>query len=126
MSAWNTPLGSEGDGRTGSRNHGDQVLETSTGSICDERFKAVGEVIRQAFSAEKRYVDRLRGGPISDTGSVPAGNINAWFAVGRESRRGFREFVETFPAEEWEVMNAFAVRDGGGGDDGGGAPGILK
>ena len=86
---------------------GDQVLETSTGPNCDERFKAIGEVIRHVFSAEKRYVDRLKDRPLSDTGSLPADNLKALFAFGRESRRGLREFVETFPAEQWDVLKEF-------------------
>ena len=93
--------------RDGLGKQGDQVLETSTGASCDERFKATGEVIRHVFGAEKRYVDRLSDRPLSDTGSLPADNLKALFALGRESRRALREFAETFTAEQGEVMKEF-------------------
>jgi uncharacterized damage-inducible protein DinB len=38
---------------------------------------------------------------------VPADNLKALSALGRESPRGLREFVETFAAEHWDVMKEF-------------------
>ena len=54
--------------------HGDQVLAISAGPHGDGRLQTVGELVRHIFSAEKRYVDRLSGRPITDTSSLPTGD----------------------------------------------------
>ena len=85
------------------RQHGDDVLKISAGPHGDGRFESVGDLIRHIFSAEKRYIDRLSGRPLTDTACVPNDNIEALFNFGRESRKGLQEFAETFPAEHWDV-----------------------
>jgi uncharacterized damage-inducible protein DinB len=86
---------------------GDEVLKTSTGPHGDGRFPTVGEVVRHMFSAETRYVDRLSDRPLTDTGSIPADNIEALFAFGRQSRKGLRNLIETFPAAGWDTLNEY-------------------
>ncbi len=85
------------------RERGDQVLQISAGPHGDGRFQCVGDLVRHIFSAEKRYVDRLSGRPLTDTASIPNNNIEALFQFGRQSRKDLKEFVETFPAHEWDV-----------------------
>ena len=84
------------------RQQGDQVLKVSAGAHGD-RFETVGDLVKHIFSAEKRYVERLAGRPMTDTASVPNDNIEALFQFGRESRKGLSEFVEAFPADKWDV-----------------------
>jgi uncharacterized damage-inducible protein DinB len=91
------------------RRHGDQVLKISAGPHGDGRFQTVGELMRHIFSAEKRYVDRLTGRPLTDTASIPTDNIEALFQFGRQSRKGLQELVETFPAEEWDIPNYYKI-----------------
>lgn len=91
------------------RRHGDQVLKISAGPHGDGRFQTVGELMRHIFSAEKRYVDRLTGRPLTDTASIPTDNIEALFQLGRQSRKGLQELVETFPAEEWDIPNDYKI-----------------
>jgi uncharacterized damage-inducible protein DinB len=55
------------------------------------------------FSAEKRYIDRLSGRALTDTASVPNDHIEALFQFSQQSRKDLREFVERFPAQEWDV-----------------------
>ncbi len=82
---------------------GDQILKTSVGPHGDGRFQTVGEVIRHVFGAEKRYVERLSDRPLTDPTSVPAGDLEALFAFGQQSRKGLEELLETFPAQAWDV-----------------------
>ena len=80
------------------REHGDQVLKISAGPHGDGRFESVGELVRHIFSAEKRYVERLSGRPLTDTATIPKDNIEAIFQFGQQSRKELRELVATFPA----------------------------
>lgn len=81
---------------------GEHVLKVSAGPHGDGRFSMVGDVIRHIFAAEKRYIDWLSGRPLTDPASIPNDNIDALFQFGEQSRKAFKEFVEVFPAEEWE------------------------
>jgi uncharacterized damage-inducible protein DinB len=85
------------------RLQGNEVLMLSLGPNGDGRFGTIGEVVRHIFSAEKRYVDRLSGRPITDTSSLPADNLEVLFQFGEQSRRDLKDFVATFPAEQWDV-----------------------
>jgi uncharacterized damage-inducible protein DinB len=80
--------------------HGDEVLKISAGPHGDGRFTTVGELMRHMFSAEKRYIDRLSGRPLTDTASIPNDDIEAVFQFGEQSRKELKEFVETFPAQD--------------------------
>jgi uncharacterized damage-inducible protein DinB len=85
------------------RQHGAEVLKISAGPNGDGRFKSVGDLMKHMFSAEKRYIDRLSGRPLSDPASIPSDDVEALFRFGQQSRQDLREFVETFPAEKWDV-----------------------
>jgi uncharacterized damage-inducible protein DinB len=94
------------------RQHGEQVLKTSAGPHGDGRFGTVGELVRHIFSAEKRYVDRLSGRPITDTASIPNDNIEALFQFSRQSRKDLRQLLETFPAQEWDAQQEIKFPSG--------------
>jgi len=91
------------------RQQGDAVLRTSIGPHGDGRFSTVGELMRHIFSAERRYIERLMGRPLTDTSSVPADNLEALFQFGEESRSELRKFVEEFPVEKWDVPFEFKL-----------------
>lgn len=91
------------------RQHGEQVLKISAGPHGDGRFETVGELVRHIFSAEKRYVERLSGRPLTDTASVPIDNVGALFQFGRQSRKDLRELVGTYPAQEWDAPQDFKI-----------------
>jgi uncharacterized damage-inducible protein DinB len=89
------------------RQHGDHVLRISAGPHGDGRFETVGDLVRHIFSAEKRYIDRLSNRPITDVASIPNGSVEALFEFGQQSRNDLREFMEKFPAPDWEVSQDF-------------------
>jgi uncharacterized damage-inducible protein DinB len=85
------------------REHGPATLAVELGPNNAGRIRNVGELVRHIFSAEKRYVERCRQMPLSDTASVPANDVEALFAFGVESRAALRELLETFPDTEWDA-----------------------
>ena len=91
------------------RQHGADALRISAGPHGDGRFQAVGELVRHIFSAEKRYVDRLSGRPLTDPASIPIGDDEALFQFGRQSRSDLREFVLTFPSQGWDTPQDFTI-----------------
>jgi uncharacterized damage-inducible protein DinB len=91
------------------RTHGDEPLKIGAGPHGDGRFGTVGDVIKHIFSAEKRYVERLSGRPLSETASLPADKFEALFQLGEESRRGLKTFLETYPAQDWDVPQEFRL-----------------
>ena len=91
------------------REHGDRVLVTSTGANSDARFETVGDLVRHIFSAEKRYVERLSDKPLTDTASIPTENIEALFDFGQQSRKALREFIDTLPAQQWDVPRDYVM-----------------
>jgi uncharacterized damage-inducible protein DinB len=87
--------------------HGEQALTVSAGPHGDGRFAAVGELIRHVFCAEKRYIEKLSDRPLTDPASIAADDVEALFQFSRESRRGLREFMETFPDEKWDESSEY-------------------
>jgi uncharacterized damage-inducible protein DinB len=81
---------------------GDKALNTSMGGNGDGRFSTVTDIVRHIFSAERRYVDRLSGRPITDPATIPA-EFPAVFAFGRQSRTDLRELVATFLVDRWDT-----------------------
>jgi len=65
--------------------------------------------VRHIFSAEKRYVERLSGRRLSDPASIPSDNVEALFEFSQTSRKQLRKFIETFPAQEWDVPQDFKL-----------------
>ena len=91
------------------RAHGDLALKASTGPHSDGRMQSIGEVVRHIFSAERRYIDRLSGRAITETGSIPTDDVEALFQFGRSSRKHLAEFIEQLPAAQWDQMKEFPL-----------------
>ena len=80
-----------------------QAFLIRTGPNGDGRLNTVGEIVRHILSAELRYPQRLRGEPMTETGNVTADDVEAVFALGRQSRAAFREFLTAFPVGKWDT-----------------------
>jgi uncharacterized damage-inducible protein DinB len=89
--------------------NGDGPLKISAGPHGDGRFQTVGDVIKHIFSAEKRYVERLSGRPLPDTSAWPSDHAASLFEIGAETRQGLKKFVDTFPADQWDVPQEFTL-----------------
>lgn len=86
------------------REHGPAALAVDLGPNGDGRINTIGELVRHIFSAEKRYVERIQGTPLTDTAALPADDVEALFALGRESREALRELLASFPTGRWDVQ----------------------
>lgn len=91
------------------RKHAEQVLKISAGPHGDGRFQTLGDLVRHIFSAEKRYVDRLSGRPLTDPSSIPNDNLEALFHFGQQSRRDLEQLIGDFPAQEWDAVKEFKI-----------------
>jgi uncharacterized damage-inducible protein DinB len=89
--------------RTWFREQGPAALAVDLGPNRDGRVNTIGELVRHIFSAEQRYVDRIRGVPLTDTAAVRADDVGALFTFGEQSRESLRSLLATFPAEQWDV-----------------------
>ena len=85
------------------------ALKLTVGPHGDGRFTTVGDVVKHVFSAEKRYVERLNGQPLSDFAGVPSDDANALFAVGEASRQDLEYLVDSLPKASWEIPHEFKI-----------------
>jgi uncharacterized damage-inducible protein DinB len=85
------------------REYGDAPLNLSAGPNGDGRFTSVADLIKHIFFAEKRYVERLTGQPLSDPNAIPIASAAGLFEFGDNSRAELRAFIESFPDEKWQV-----------------------
>jgi uncharacterized damage-inducible protein DinB len=88
---------------------GDQVLQISAGPNGDGRLNNVGDIIKHIFLAERRYIERLNGSPLTDMASVRNDSIEFLFDLGRQTRSELKHLIETFPAAEWDVEREFQI-----------------
>ena len=85
------------------------MLKISAGQNGDGRFESVGDLVRHIFSAEKRYVDRVTGRPLTDAASLPNDDIESLFQFGEQSRKGLTELLQTLPEKNWDVPVEFKL-----------------
>jgi uncharacterized damage-inducible protein DinB len=92
---------------------GARLLEINAGPHGDGRFQAVGELVKHIFSAEKRYVERLSGRPLTDTDAIAVDDPEALIQFGQQSRRDLEDLIKSFPAQEWDVPREFKIMEHG-------------
>lgn len=85
------------------REQGPSAFAVGLGPHVDGRMTTVGELVRHIFSAEQRYVERIRGTPLTDTSGIPANDVEQVFDFGRQSREQLRELLASFPADRWDI-----------------------
>ena len=86
------------------RQQGPAALAVGLGPNSDGKIKNAGELVRHIFGAEWRYVDRVRGAEPRDLGSVRADDVEALFALGRESRQALRDLLKELPTARWDTL----------------------
>ncbi len=88
--------------------HGERAWHLHGGPHGDGRFERVGDTVKHIFSAEKRYVERLAGQPLTDMSSMPT-DMEELFQFGQQSRTAFQQLLENFPTQEWDVPREFKI-----------------
>lgn len=91
------------------KQHGEQALKIHLGPNRDGRFETVGDLVKHIFSAEKRYVERIAGQPLSDFAALPSNDVDALFQFSQQSRQALQHLLETFPKAEWDRPKDFKV-----------------
>lgn len=87
-------------------NMGKAVLEVSTGG---ERHKTIAEMMKHIFAVEMRYIQRLKGEPLTPYNSIPTDSAEALFDFAYDSRAAFKEFVNR--TIDWNQPYEFSVLD---------------
>jgi hypothetical protein len=64
-----------------------------------------GDVMKQIFSVEKRYVDGLHAVSLTNASCVPAGSVEALFQFSPRSRKELKDFIEKLPPQEWYILD---------------------
>ncbi len=80
------------------------ALAASTGNHTDGRFPTIGALVRHIFSAELRYVERIRGAQLSDPTGVPTTQPDPLFAFGTAARSELRTLLTSPP--DWDALLA--------------------
>jgi|SRR5215469_5846835 len=91
------------------RTQGGSVLALSIGPHGDGRFVTLNDLIKHIFSAEKRYLERLSGRPLTDPSSIRADSLEELFEFGEQSRKDLRTFVQTMDPREWDVLHEYII-----------------
>ena len=85
---------------------GKAVLEVSTGG---ERHKTVAEIIKHIFAVEIRYIQRLKGEPLTPYNKISTDTAEELFDFGYESRAALKEYLTR--ARDWNQTYEFNVLD---------------
>lgn len=89
---------------------GAAALTVSAGPHGDGRMSTVGEIVRHIFSAETRYIERMKDQPLTDAADLPpADDVDALFAFGRNSRAALRQFTATFPPDQLDIARDLTI-----------------
>src|SRR5690242_7756810 len=89
--------------------HDAAVLDTNAGPGGDGRFETIRDLIRHIFWAERRYMERLAGLPLSEPSSVPAATAEQLFEFGRKTRAEFRRFLAEFPESDADTGREMTI-----------------
>jgi uncharacterized damage-inducible protein DinB len=88
---------------------GASALSVTTGPHGDGRIETIGALIRHIFSAELRYVERIRALPLTDVSTVGLDDIETLFRFGVTTRAAFANLLETWPVEAWDTPLEFSI-----------------
>jgi uncharacterized damage-inducible protein DinB len=87
--------------------HGDAALRLP---LAGATHATVGALVMHIFRPEQRYVQRMRGQPLTAHQDFSTETWEGIFAYGRQSRDALRTFVKETPPEAWGRLHEFTVR----------------
>lgn len=85
------------------------LLALSVGPHGDGRFTTVGDLVKHVFSAELRYVQRLKNMPLSDLTALDSTDLALLETLGEEARRSLKQLLADFPGQEWDSPREFMI-----------------
>lgn len=74
-----------------------------------ERHKNIAELIQHIFAVELRYVQRIKGEPLTPYNQMPKDSAEALFDFGIESRVAFQELINSI--RDWSKPLEFNILD---------------
>jgi uncharacterized damage-inducible protein DinB len=74
-----------------------------------ERHKDIADLIQHIFAVELRYVQRLKGQPLTPYSQIPKASAEELFDFGSDSRVAFRELVNG--TRDWNRIFEFNILD---------------
>jgi uncharacterized damage-inducible protein DinB len=85
---------------------GDEPLQIA---LAGDKHSTVGMLILHIFGPELRYVERLRGQPVTEYRDGPTDRVAEIFAFGHRSRAALREYVQQAQPDDWGRILEFNV-----------------
>jgi len=81
----------------------------SGGQHGDGRFTTVGDLVKHTFSAELRYVQRLKMMPLSDFTTLDSTDLSVLETLADQSRQALKQLLTDFPEQEWDAPREFVI-----------------
>ena len=78
--------------------------------LTGEPHETVGGLMMHIFSPERRYLQRLRGEPLTEYKDFPTDTWEEIFGFGHKGREELRRFVEEATAKDWEHIHEFNLQ----------------
>lgn len=88
------------------RENGEDLLRMP---VTGDYDTTVGAMILHMFGPELRYVQRLRGEPLTEYRGRPCHHIDEVFGYGMETRKQMRSFVHHAKPEDWEQVHELDI-----------------
>ena len=88
------------------RENGEDLLRMP---VTGDRDNTIGALILHMFGPELRYVQRLRGEPLTEYRGRPCHHIEEVFGFGLETRKQMRSFVRQAKPEDWVQVHDLEI-----------------
>lgn len=88
------------------RENGEDLLRMP---ITGDRENTIGALVLHIFGPELRYVQRVRGEPLTEYRDRPCHHIDELFGFGLETRKEMRSFVRNAQPADWDAVHEFEI-----------------
>ena len=84
-------------------------LTLSAGAHGDGRFVTVGDLVKHVFSAELRYVQRLKNMPLTDVTALDSTDLTLLDKLSDDARQSLKRLIADVPEEDWDSPREFII-----------------
>ena len=88
------------------RENGDHLLKMP---LTGDREKTIGALILHIFGPELRFVQRIRGEPLTEYRERPSRTVEEVFGFGIETRQALNAFLAGAKADDWSRVVDFPI-----------------